>query len=240
MNILESEIIIERRSNLKSYEDRQKELIRKNSSQYTERLSKMLREMKANYEDACKKYFAAKEELEKLFDVFDSFDGKVFDKRFRDAVLKAGNFGVTMSLGREHVAKCYEQYRYTAYLVFPIVIRYPESVEAVMRNGNKLTGLPTEVISAYSRDTDKKPRIDAGKSKEMFASECRKIEGKIEEYKHYFSEEYMKRLVDASRKIEGEAAGYKMDHYGMPKLDISISAPNNIDFLLCFTPYGYN
>ena len=239
MNILGCESLMERRGNKKAYEERQKNFIRKNSSFYTEKLSKMLREMKANYEDACEKYYSAKEELEKLYAVFDEFDGKVFDKRFKEAVMKVGNFGVFMSYGKEHVSKCYERYRYAAYLVFPVVIRYPESVEAVMRNGNKLMGLPADVLSAYGRDADKKPRLDAKKSKEMFSVECQRIEDKITGYKYYFSEANIQRLVEASRKIEGEAAGYMADLFGMPKLNVSISAPNDIDFLACFTPYGY-
>lgn len=239
MNILESEVIIERRGNDKVYEERHKNLITNNGSFYSGKLFTMLLDLKDKYEDACKKYFSAKEELEKLYALLDDFDGKVLDKRFKDAVLKEGDFKVCLSFGKEHIYKVYDRYRYTAYLVFPIVVRYPESVEIVMRNGKILTGLPDDVVKAYFADSSKKPRIDAKQSKKMFSIECQKIERKIEEYKHHFSDACIDALVNASRKIEGEAAEYMAKYYGMPKLNISISAPKDIDFLACFTPYGY-
>lgn len=238
MNIIESENTIERRGNEKVYEERHKNLIRNNSSRYTGKLRDMLHEMKANFESACEKYFAAKVELERLYALFEKFDGKVLDKRFKDAIQKEGNFYVSLSFGEEQISKSYERFR-SAYLVFPIVARYPESVETVMRNGNKLTGLPTEVIKAYSAESSKKARLDAKKSREMFLVECQSIENKIKQYKHYFSDACIESVVETSRKIEGEAAEYMANGFGMPKLNISISAPNNIDFLACFTPFGY-
>lgn len=240
MNILESENIIERRGNEKAYEERHKNLILNNRSYYTGKLYNKLLDVRDNFESACEKYFAAKAELEKLYAVVKDFDGKVLDKRFKDAVQKAGNFNVSFTFGKEHISKGYERYQYTAYLVFPIVVRYPESVETFIRNGNTLTGLSTEVTKAYLADSAKRPRFDAKRSMEMFSIECQKIESKIEEYKHHFSDACIDSVLEASRKIEGETAEYMAKFFGMPKLNINISFPNDIDFLACFTPYGYD